>query len=57
VRIFVATNCLEKDKLILYCGWNMGFDKITLASDGKFSERNSFFIGAVDEDDIYNLPW
>jgi hypothetical protein len=54
--MFVATKCLEKDNLILYCGWNMGFDKITLGSDGKVSERNLFFIGVVDEADIHNRP-
>jgi hypothetical protein len=34
----------------------VGFDKITLASDGKVSERNSVFIRTVDEDDTHNRP-
>jgi hypothetical protein len=54
--IFVAPNCLEKDKLILFCGLNIGFDKITLALDGKISERISLFIRAVDDGDIRNRP-
>jgi hypothetical protein len=50
--VHICSNKLFGETQALYCGWDMGFDQITLALEGMVSERDSLFLRALNEDGI-----